>query len=97
MADPYDVGYEIGQRQAWLSLLMEALGSAHVAQGHDGALPLEHPPCPLGDTGGISVWQGEPEVGHGDNNWAADLSLADVIEKHLMPHLDAPEEPADGQ
>lgn len=26
---------------------------------------------------------------YGDNDWEDDLNLADVIEKHLRPHLDA--------
>jgi hypothetical protein len=34
---------------------------------------------------------------HGDNDWPDDLHLADVVQKHLLPYLDAKSDDEDGE
>lgn len=74
--------YIEGGRAVWLKMLREAL----VGLGHDSQESTE------------TSWLLERQEAiaamrqicgeHGDNDWPDDLSLADVIEKHLGRHLD---------
>ena len=71
--------YERGNRAAWQAMLSQCL--RHL--GHEGAT--------------VASLVAEREAAfaalrsvcedHGDNEWTADLHLADVIEKHLARHL----------
>ena len=73
-----------GSRSAWLTVLQTALG--HLGYTTE-TLHLQH-----------VKWIVEREQtvqmlriacrDHGDNDWPNDLHLADVIEKHLVRHID---------
>jgi hypothetical protein len=76
-------GYAAGRRQVWMLLLkmcMQGLGDSVDA-----------------DSRGHLAWRVEREETllmlrhlcdeYGDMNWEDDLHLADVLEKHLLPHL----------
>jgi post-segregation antitoxin (ccd killing protein) len=74
--------YLEGKRAAWLRMLQEVL----TGLGHDSKESSE------------TSWLLERQEAiaalrrvcgkHGDNDWPDDLSLADVIDKHLGQHLD---------
>jgi hypothetical protein len=76
-----EIDYMRGSRAAWLTMLSECLSQL----GYDD---LEAQKC---------GWVKEREAtvamlrlicdDHGDNEWADDAHLADVVEKHLARHL----------
>ena len=77
--------YAEGNRQAWLGILAEAV--SHLGGDDSDAVDSA-----------LLVWERQEVVAKlrevcaefGDNDWTDDLSLADVIEKHLMRHLASP-------
>jgi len=84
MDDESEEAYEQGSRMAWLSMLQMCLRNL----GYD-ANDVTH-----------AKWIVERELAvsqlrslcrdFGDNDWPDDLSLADVVDKHLTNHLRAP-------
>jgi hypothetical protein len=80
--DPFESGYEAGSRATWTRLLRVALGQL----GYDEPLTRQH------------VWVVEREdaitilreacARFGDNDWTADLALADILGKHLLNYLE---------
>lgn len=78
-----EVAYEQGSRRAWRTMLAQCLREL----GYDDAEAKK------------VLWVKEREdtvaalrsacEDHGDNDWPEDLHLADVVEKHLVRHLEA--------
>jgi len=87
MSEQDEAAWQDGNRAAWLAVLQTALTNL----GYDDA------------AAGAVAWVAEREQAvralrracaeFGDNDWAAGLHLADVVEKHLLNHLEA--DPAD--
>jgi hypothetical protein len=85
MNEEYEAAYQLGHRSAWVGLLQTALR----ALGYEGA------------EFDAAKWAVEREAAiaalrslcadYGDNDWDSSLHLADVIEEHLVRHLEAPE------
>lgn len=73
--------YTEGSRAAWRKILLEALTNLGIEERdkHDWALERAEAIAALRRIC----------AEHGDNDWNEDLSLADIIEKHLSRHLDA--------
>ena len=87
MNDAEESAFEQGGRRAWLTMLEECL--RHL--GYDG------------DEARHTAWIAEREEAmqqlrglcreFGDNDWPDDLSLVDIIDKHLGDHLRGPGRP----
>lgn len=84
--DDYERGYEAGHRMAVIRMAMHFLGEV----GAD-------PNCPEAVKQMLRWKMERTEVvnslrrlctDYGDNDWDSNLSLEDVIEKHLVRHLD---------
>lgn len=82
-------GYLAGSRMAWRRQLQEAIGELRGHGEPAEALKAEVLFMQLEEARAAlrRVCQE-----HGDNDWPNDLNLADVIEKHLAPYLDAEED-----
>lgn len=88
MDDAEEKAYIRGQRQAWTSILRQAMRELGYDETCDAArlvVQLEETRAALRDVC----------AEHGDNDWPDDLHLADVVEKHLGRHLDADMEDED--
>lgn len=73
-----EIGYEMGSRQAWRSILASAIRELGT-EGDVERWRLEREDAVLKLR--------EVCAEHGDNEWDNELHLADVIEKHLFRHL----------
>jgi hypothetical protein len=83
--DIYERGYREGKRSAMLSVLRTAMSALGVADVRDRAVMV---------TTEMTVERQEAIAAlrevcgeFGDDEWPDDLSLADVIKKHLANHL----------
>ena len=79
-----DVDYERGRRRALVGVLGQCLRELRY-DTHDYA---ERGRYVAEREEAIAVLRRACEQ-FGDNNWAENLSLADIIEKHLVRHLEA--------
>lgn len=78
----FERGYEEGSRIAWRSILVTA--ASRLDEGD-----------PLANSANFQAELDEARsalrrlcADHGDNDWGDDLSLTDVIDRHLAPYLD---------
>lgn len=87
--NPYVEGYEMGSRQAWLSMLMQCIGALGypIPPDDDPARAVERARWVLERERAVAALR-DVCAEHGDNDWADNLSLADAIEKHLLRHLE---------
>lgn len=81
MTDAEEKAYVEGQRVAWRAMLHETL----VKLGRDSA-EYNEKAWLLEREEAISMLRGICAA-HGDNDWPDELSLADIIEKHLGDYL----------
>ena len=75
-------GYDAGSRAAWARILQAALGQL----GYDDPA-VRHHAWVLEREAAIQTLR-EVCARLGDNAWPADLHLADILEKHLLNHLE---------
>lgn len=81
MNDKEEQAYIAGKRMAWRRMLDQCIRELGDAPNLDAARLLSE----LEETRAALR---RICADHGDNEWPDDLSLADVIEKHLARHLD---------
>ena len=87
MTSDEEQSYIQGKRAAWLFLLRMALVELHLQRDSGNAdVLLAEALLELEETRG-ALRRACAE--HGDNDWPDDLHLVDVIEKHLVRHLEA--------
>lgn len=85
MTESEETAYEQGSRAAWGQMFRECLK----ALGYDGS-DAERTRWMLEREAVVAALRGLCAE-YGDNEWDEDEHLADVIEKHLTRHLNAPE------
>jgi hypothetical protein len=79
-----ETAYVAGSRRAWLSMLQECMRQLgrDTPEFQQARLVAEREEAILA----LRLICEE----HGDNDWLDDLHLADIIAKHLAPHLPEP-------
>lgn len=90
MSDTQD-GYDIGSRQAWMDVLMTAMRHLMALDGLTQE-QVDLVSLIVERYAAINALRRICEE-HGDNDWDADLNLADILTKHLERHLGYLEEP----
>jgi hypothetical protein len=84
MSDESEVAYEQGSRMAWTAMLAMCLRNL----GYENT-DIKRAAWIVERETAVSILRGLCRE-FGDNDWPDDLSLADVIDKHLGDHLRAP-------
>lgn len=84
MTEKEEAAYTRGKRYVWQLMLQEAIMGLEMTGQTLESLILEREAT-------VAALRSACEH-HGDNEWASNLHLADVVEKHLVRHLPDVEE-----